>query len=323
MTIDDYPEHFQFRRSEWTRPFVGRVELTSLPRPSKETLVNFYLEIPPSSLLEDDEDWTIRLDYRRSRVSLLSDSVFVWPRPHRRGDTYSGSLRFKPKSSGVWGITIYKDNEMMPKSYKVTLGLNLTWCLDEVGQLLYLGNAQFKNVNLDPPRVHFFEGDTIRLGYDYDAPNYLFNPEILITPLPSFDDTFSLFFKLIAATELPSGVDLRISSWGVSLVDFPSRLNAPQFNGDTLDILIRAYPLAVSTGHRIHLQFWKDYGNRQPGNIQDVFCLFQFDEKGELMFVNNESMNVNVKYVPKGFPSKVPKVAEDMIIHKDGTVERR
>lgn len=322
-TIDDYPASFYHLKQNWSRPFIGTIEFIRLPAPSKETTVNFVLKVPQDSPWQDEYPWTIRLDYRKWQTTVISDTIFIWPGPHRASDIFNGSITFVPRVSGLCGITIYRDIESaLLTRYDIIPGLTFSWCLNEVGELLYLGNAQFKNVNLNPLRIHYFEVDSIYLSGE-ELPNDLYNQEILIKPIPIIGDTFSVKYNLIATTDLPFGVDLLINSRGLRLIDFPRELSKPHYTGDTLQIEIVATPFGISTGHKIHLQFWKEYGIKSAEDMQDIFCQFQFDERGELLFIHNQPFSVAGKYIPKSRPDRVRKVEEIVIIHKSGIIERR
>ena len=323
--IDDYDANFKYINKRWIRPFIGTIEFQNEPAPMKQTTVHFQLEIPEESPWQDEKDWVLRLDYTKGKVQILTDTIFYWSGPHREGDRYSGSITFIPKASGHYGITIYLDPEskLLPL-YSLTPGMKFSWCLDENGGLQFLGNPQFKNVECYPLTTHFFEGDSVILA-GVQQSRFLFDYEVLLTPIPTLEDTLHLVYKLTANTDLTTGVDLRIDAYNLKIVSFPDDLSAPLFTGQSLEVVIKAVPVKTPTGHSIVLQFWKEYGNKslRATDRQTIMCQFQFDDNGRLRFVYNQPFKVPDRYIPKNLPSqKVPKKEIIIIYSKEHRIEK-
>lgn len=324
--IEDYVPKFTYQKREWYRPFIGTVNISSLPSPLKETKVDFHLFIPETITWIDQSDWIIKLNYSPGKVKLLTDSIFTWYGPHEMGGVFNGTFTFVPMASGFNEFTIYQERSIEKLSIRSKLvpGLKIGWCLDENGDLQFLGNPQFKNIDCYPLKTHYFANDTVYVSGEQQS-NDLFDYEIRIYPIPRIDDITTLHFKMMANTDLPDGVDLRIDAYNGQLVSFPENLGASVYKGETVEFQIQYIPMAVASGQKVILQFSRDFGNKtlRAKDRQQIACIFQFNDSGRLRFVNNQAFRVPERYIPTSLPVKtVPKLDVVIIHSKEHRIER-
>ena len=321
--IDDFPETFRHIKQTWTRPFTGEFEFQEFPAPLKPTTVHFNLRIPIQSNWQDKVDWVIRLLFLKENVSVLSDTLFLWNGPHNPGDVFSGLITFAPRASGFYTITIYREaHENQLLIYRATEGLTFGWCLDESGELKYLGNPQFKTIDCSFVRTNFFVGDSILL--QGSAPTrHLFDYQIIIPQRPTLSDTFLITYKLIAKTDLPKGFDLLVDARNVKLISLPKELGNPITEGDELTLQVKAIPLPKQMGQSISLKLFRDYGNKQLNSMsrQTINCSMHFGNQGELVFIDDKRINVPKQYLETSSISDTTRHHEIVVIYKDGSVK--
>ncbi|MCH9025303.1 MAG: hypothetical protein IH931_08210, partial [candidate division Zixibacteria bacterium] len=188
---------------------------------------------------------------------------------------------------------------------------------------LYLGNPESKTITCEFVRTHFFKGDTLVVSGGSGS-HYLFDYQILVSPIPRIGDTSQFIYKLVAKKDFSNGIDLRLNSRHMKLVSLPDNLGTPLFVGDTLNVTVKAMPLQIQKGQGLSLQFWVEYGNKSLGGKgrQRIGCLLHFDKKGILQFINDETLSLIDKYVDANLPSRLPGGSELVILYKNGKIER-
>jgi hypothetical protein len=293
------------RRQGGPRPFVGRLEFENLPEPLKPTRVNFTLEVPDNDCRFQDRDWGLRLHYLDNAARVTSDTVFEWPGPHFPGDIYTGYIEFAPLMSGQWGMALYVsrieglEGVQMPTG----TGLEFEWCLDEDGQLQYLGNVVGLTERCYPLRTFFFGNDSVWITqYPEERGSEAFEYEILISPIPGIGDTMTIRYFFTANLDIPDGCGLQIFAASVDVVSDPERLDYAIQEGQMIEYTLAIRPKAVRNEHTITLSILYDTpdGHRHG---QTVSCRFVFNEDGSLRYVNNSGFDPARKDIyPESFP---------------------
>lgn len=266
----------------------------------------------------------IGIHYRQGKVRILGDSIFTWTGSHKPGDRFSGTLQFEPLASGYHTISVYAKTKPTMTLYQwVRTGLTFGWCLNENGELLYLGNSDATSIAFDYVYTHFFKGDTIVVSGGAES-HYLFDYQILVSPIPRIGDTSQFIYKLVAKKDFPNGIDLRLRSRHMKLVSLPDNLGTPLFVGDTLNVTVKAMPLQIQKGQGLSLQFWVEYGNKELGGKgrQWIGCTMHFNTEGNLQFINDETLLLKDKYVDANLPPRLPGGCELVILYKNGRIER-
>ncbi|MCH7689470.1 MAG: hypothetical protein IIA17_00305 [candidate division Zixibacteria bacterium] len=323
-TIDGYSQSFRRGNQPWIRQFVGSFSFQDLPEQLTPVTVDFELVVPDTFTWGNNEDWILGVHYRQGKVQLLGDSIFTWTGSHKPGDRFWGTLQFEPLASGFYTITLYaKPKQTLTLMAAITPGLTFGWCLNESGELIYLGNPESKTITCDYVYTHFFKGDTVFISGGADS-RYLFDYQILVSPIPRIGDTSQFIYKLVAKKDFPNGIDLRLNSRHMKLVSLPDNLGTPLFVGDTLNVTVKAMPLQIQKGQGLSLQFWVEYGNKELGGKgrQWIGCTMHFNTEGNLQFINDETLLLKDKYVDANLPPRLPGGSELVILYKNGRIER-
>ena len=77
-----------------TKRFTGSFTFEKSPEPLTPVRVNFTLNVTDENQPYSQDDWLIKPGFPHHAASLISDTMSVWPGPHKSGDSYSGSIEF-------------------------------------------------------------------------------------------------------------------------------------------------------------------------------------------------------------------------------------
>lgn len=305
--IGDYPLEWGRSLRGGLRPFVGSFKFINLPEPLKPVKVNFTLEATGKGLRPEhyNEDWTIRLLHLDNYTRLLSDTLFYWPGPHNPGDKFSDYIEFIPLQSGQNGMTLYLFGFGQMQGVGASeSGLTFQFCLDEDGQLEYLGPGVTSSKWHFPICTFFFGPDSVRIvQHPEERDNYAFEYKIVIKPLPQIGDTTMIYYYLTANNDMPDGCEMEVYGLSMEYISTPEPLDFPISRGQKTDFILKAVPKAVRNNHGVTLSF----NYYTPPDIhrhgQTIPCRFVFNSGSTLKYINNIGFN----YAPENiYPDNLP-----------------
>ncbi|PKK84619.1 MAG: hypothetical protein CVT49_02020 [candidate division Zixibacteria bacterium HGW-Zixibacteria-1] len=281
--------------------FVGTFAFNSLPQPLKKTLVNFELE----AIRDDATDWQIRLLNHNNVARMLSDTLFNWPGPHKRGDKYSGYIEFIPLMSDKWTMVLTNNctGKVPIPEMMIYHGISFQWCLNEDGELLYLDQIDScpwcsiaKAVFITPDTLHIMQ-------FTYLRGSELCDYDIFVTPIPHIDDTSTIIYVLHANSLVTPYYDIAIGTSSADISYEPCNINYVMYPGDSLIIPIKFIPRLAQQICSINLDFNDRSSNSdRKYEHQSIICGFIFDNDGNLRYCGGS----NFGHVPEDKYPKLP-----------------
>ncbi len=313
--IDNYRHQVDHLYGDLTRPFVGSFDFVTLPEPLQPTRVNFTFEVLRKHVPEGD--WTMKVYYQPKVMRLMSESTFVWPGPHPVGAIYSGTIEFMPLTSGLHGFSVALKGQEACK-------LSVHWCLDQDGQLTYLGKP---NARTDCNRTTctFFTDDSVNIVQRVRDPHpgELFSYSITVQPPFVIGDTSTVRYRLTAVEDILDGVDIELTARGIRIVSGPDRIPYPLYRGKVVEVVLRTVPLAISGSHGITLGLTEPSETLHGRRAQGIWCNAVFHDSGELRFVADEVLDfIDKALLPTAFRPSESGDNEKIRVSKDGTVKR-
>jgi hypothetical protein len=305
--IDDFEPVIKRSIMGGPRPFIGVFEFISLPEPLKPARVEFTLEVTDSIapyLPKKGGDWLIKLHYLDYVARATGDTLFYWAGPHQPGDKFSDYIEFVPLQSGKWGMNLYLFKIDNSHGFRVEDGIGFDWCLDENGELLYLGKNLGVSDLYNPIKTFYFENDSVIINQDPHSRHHKpFGYKIVVEPIPRIGDTTVINYYLKANEDIPDGCEVDICARAMDYISTPERLNRMISKGENIHYTLKVVPKAVRNGHSVTLSL--TYISSQDNFIhsQTVPCCFLFDHDGLLRYVNNTGFDFVSREV---FPSNLP-----------------
>ena len=282
--------------------FVGTFEFESLPQPLKNTRVNFRLEaIRDEPDNGEPNDWQIRLLYQNNAARVVSDTLFIWPGPHKHGDSYSGYIEFIPLMSDKWTMVLINNcaGKVPAPEMMIYHGISFQWCLNEDGELQYLDQidscpwcSAAKAVFITPDTLHFMQ-------FPYEKGSFLCDYDIYVTPIPHINDTSTIIFSLHANSNITPQYDIAIGTYSV---DISYESNNVDFNispGDNLVVSVNFIPRLAGRICSINLVFNdRSLNSKDKYQRQSIACGFIFDDDGKLRYCGGSGfgLSANDKY---------------------------
>ncbi len=313
--IDNYSHQVDHLYGDLTRPFVGSFDFVTLPEPLQPTRVNFTFEVLHEHV--PDGDWTMKVYYQPKVMRLMSESTFVWPGPHPVGAIYSGTMEFIPLASGLHGFSVALKGQEGGRLF-------VTWCLDQDGQLTYLGQP---NSRIDCSRTTctFFNEDSVHIMQQVRDPHpgELFSYSITVQPPFVIGDTSTVRYRLTAVEDILNEIDIRLNALSMQLVSEPNGIPCPLHQGDEVEVVFRVVPLAVRDRQGVVLQLRLPSETISERRNQPIPCYGVFYDSGELRFIADETLNfIDTVLLPTAFRPSGPGDFETIQVFKDGTIKR-
>jgi hypothetical protein len=255
--------------------------------------VDYEVEVAWDDRWPVEEDWNLKVRFYRGRIRLLSDSIIVWPGPHKLGDVLRGTLEFVPMASGILSINIHRQpgNWRTRSSNYIAAGLTFSFGLDQDGSALYVGPQASRAMHFSVPEVFFFEGDTLWMpGVPDSGP--LFRDEAFVTPPFGSGDTSTIRVKLTALKPIRSVLDIRLETVGLKLVKLPDPLDDPVESGDVIELEMVAIPLVGADWIGLRLKFspGSEEIENTSDNRQTVDYGFTLSEDGDLEYARSRRL---------------------------------
>jgi len=317
--VFDTTKYYFPKPGKWD--FVGTFEFESLPQPLKNTRVNFELVA-----IRDDPDqvtggdWQIRLLHQENVAKVVSDTLFTWPGPHKRGDRFTGVIEFIPLMSGNWTMILVNNctGRVPAPEIMIYRGISFQWCLDEDGELHSLDQFGIQSACTGAKTV-FLTSDTLHfMQFPHNHGAFLCDYEIFITPIPHIDDTSTIIFNLKANARVTPLFDVAIGTNSTDILYEVKNFDFSMPSGDSLIFPVRFVPRLVGQICSINLVF----NDRSPNSDrkyqrQSISCGFIFGNDGRLRYCGAE----NFGSVPEEKYPKVPyRRDHPLYVPKDTTV---
>ncbi len=289
-----------------TRRFTGVFNFENIPKPLERARVSFTLNVVDENLPYLQDDWLIKVDYTDNSISLISDSLFLWPGPHKAGDNYSGSIEFIPLMSGPWQITLYLVQFIQRGiGTNSKSGISFQWCFDPDGNLEYLGKPINLSDCLDKGLVFFFDKDSLFFPQYFGPYKHgLFTCEVTIKPIPKIGDTSIAYYKLTALKDIPGGCDMSIEGTGMEFTKIPLKIDYPIFKGQSIELQVGFTPKPVRARHHLKLALSSGESKEERrDNLQHIHYTFIFHNDGSLRYAG-ASVGLDLisdDYLPKNF----------------------
>lgn len=251
------------------RAFVGSFDFEQLPEPLKPTKVHFTLTATRDSIPRlPNQDWVLKLHFTDA-VQVLSDSVFIWPQPHRIGDEFTNTIEFVPLTSNYNEMTVYlamgEGTFTLPRIWDQ--GISFAWCFDDDGTLQYLDNRSSKGF-CESETMVFFDKDSIIIPQLNELAWYeLFKYSITVKPIPRIGDTATAHFRMIPVREIPSKYKLELRARCFEVVSYPEETELNFIEGEELDLAIKFIPKSVRKGHNFGICFRYEHSQVMPFDL--------------------------------------------------------
>lgn len=312
-------ENDKRRYLEGPRRYIGSFDIETPPAPLSISKVNFSFEVTD---LKDHygpdpfggDDWLLKVEYADHAVSIIGDTTFLWPGPHRAGDRFNRHIEFMPLRSGIGGISIaLAGNGRDPDSGPIGSGMGFRWCLSPDGELRYLGKGEDMPQDCDDFTTLFFKNDSVLIGEAFEMrKSYAFEYRMLLTPLPKIGDTTTLHYYLRANEDIPGGCDIKLDAYCVEVVSLPKRMNNSITTGQVIEDSLKFISNPVRDRHGITIDFQFEPVSQDRFSSQAIGACFIFDEIGNLKYINDQDFSLySEKFLPSNFP---PKKADDLNI---------
>lgn len=291
--VEDTSTHYGYSVRGGERPFTSKIEFLSLPAPLKETRLRFTLEVINDDLPYMDKDWMIKIGHNFKITEVSGDEEFAWPGPHKSGNKLVEEISFIPLVSGPGSINIflYKANNE-PSYGGLESGSTVSWCLNEDGELLFLGSPKLSEFQCSNVMVNYFDTAPIIFQYDGNPKGRdLFSCMLNINPLPKINDTIVLNYKLVALKTMPDGCDLKLNAFCMDIVSFPPWNETNILKGQEFDLSFILKPNAVADKHTVVLRIIENYNtmNRME-YTQNIPCHFLYESNGDLKYISQFSL---------------------------------
>ena len=324
--------HFEYDPSNGNDNYSGRKYLAgtfdfeNIPLPLQKARVKFTLRIIGPDVPEPNNDWSIGLHYSKRLAKVLSDTLFNWPGPHKKGDSLTGYLDFIPLLSGKHYIVFCLIREVIIKYNRsctewktecdVMGGVYFYWCINKDGILEDLG-IRGDGVCRDPEtRVVFFDKDFVNMyHFFYPGPGKILEYDAAIRPIPQIGDTSYLYFDITALEDIFSWGGFYIKATNIEILNISDTINIPLLKGEHFKIKIGFIPLEAKKGQEIII-------TSSRGVHFD--CNFVFNDDRTLRYVCTDGFNnfPDDKF-PQNFPSldywvikEIPIIGDSLIIKK-------
>jgi hypothetical protein len=191
----------------------------------------------------------------------------------------------------------------MPEYGAVQSGIQFSYCFDEDGELLYLDRPSPLRA-FCPVLLSFFGGGDSLCLYGGTNLSDIFWTEVTIKPSLSIGDTSLVQLRMTAARDMPSGVDLRLSTAGLKLLSVPESIGQSVVAGDVITRKLLVVPEAMNGVHFMSLQF----DACQESELDLAACeqtsvfRFLFEASGPLKYAGGRSFGVSTDAIaPKTF----------------------
>jgi hypothetical protein len=290
LEIGNFEREIHDGLSPTTRPFIGTFRFRDVPRPLQPTVVDYEFEVAWDERWPVEEDWDLKVRFYRGRIRLLSDSIIVWPGPHKLGDVLRGTLEFVPMASGILSINIHQqpENWRTRSINYIAAGLTFSFGLDQDGSVLYVGPQASSEKHYSVPEVFFFEGDTLWMPGVPD-PGPLFRDEVFVTPPFGSGDTSTIRVKLTALKPIRSEMDIHLETVGLKLIRLPEPLDNPIGEGDVIELELTVILLRGPDKLGLHMQFMPSSKGRDntSDNRQSVYYKFILNENGGVRYAQS------------------------------------
>ena len=143
-------------------PFVARFRFEKEPSPLDTVLVHYSLTIVQEHPRAVDIAWQLRVGHQSRSVQLIGDSIITWDAPHWIGDTYEGTLKLIPLRSGFTAIYIYRQyTKPIVDAILMANGVSFEWCMDQDGNVTFVGSSEGIPVDCNVMHVVFFDGNEV------------------------------------------------------------------------------------------------------------------------------------------------------------------
>lgn len=279
-------------------PFVARFRLEKEPAPLDTVLVHYSLTIVKEHPLGLDTTWQMKIEYQSRSVELIGDSLFVWEAPHKIGDTYEGTLKLIPLRSGFQAIYIYRHyTKPVAEAILRANGVSFEWCLDQDGNVTFVGSSEGRPVDCNVMRVVYFDEDGLAFRSG-DRRLHMFGYTGSIQSLPAIGDTAELIVQLTVNRDLPDGYDLDIIGDCTKIVSGPKNTGEAIFKGDTVEIAITFVALPLRGPHKVILHF---ESLTNPIKTMMIPIAFAFGEDGVMRYALENHISVPIELLPKGY----------------------
>ena len=315
--INDYEYERSYSGIGGKLPFRGTFEFETLPVPLQEVHVNFTLSVNDTSDYLPKDDWLVKLTYSPKRMRVISDSVFVWSGLCNYGDQYLGSFSFIPLITGDIGFSFHLDGT------DLLLALSVEMVFDLDGNLIALGKPNEIPSFNDIPYCTFFNQDSISILKESNPGTHdLANYSYVIKPPFRIGDTSTIFYQLIAVQNAYEGMNMILRSELMDIVSWPSRIEEPVHEGDTIILEVKVVPLPFRNVHTMILQVDDGNPDKRQVNSSIIPCFTIYHNSGELRLVSDISSlkeKENVLPLPTAYPLGKTGLYEEIIIPKEET----
>ncbi|MEW6050683.1 MAG: hypothetical protein AB1644_06430 [Candidatus Zixiibacteriota bacterium] len=304
---------FEARKTQWgdhplggNRPFYAKFEFREVPRSFDTAVADFELVVCQEDFLEQRKVWPIRVAYSPATTTLLSDSVIYWRGGHELGTTLTGTIRFIPLTSGIASIAFFWQpvDSILDNFIYLVNGVSFEWCLNDDGELEYLGCSEGKPVDCAGSGAYFFKNDQFRIrSTRVETERYPFDYEISNEGPLLVGDTGTVLFNLKVLHDLPKGVDIDLVGESCELLSSEANLRTALAKGDSVHLRVSFIPRPVRDDHGISvivqdLGVFQDSGYRH----QTIRFGFSFNDAGRLRYVGTGQWSAPASALPRSYP---------------------
>ena len=297
------------RHSYYTVTF----NIHDIPAPNKPVKVDYSIEVIKEckDRAFSNGDWVFKLYYYDKTAWVSGDTLFTWPGPHDLGQTYTGSFNFMPLVSGNWDITIYyqgHDGYLLPSNYLD--GISLQWCLDEDGEIYYLGQKRYDyKETCENAKVTYFSEDSVIFKlFPEQRGQGIYEYEIKITPIPKINDTCTIFFDLRPNKDVSEDCRMYLRTYGMTLPCPPDEFGPPFLNGQKALYSVKFVPMPFREEHRIDIFLSSNVEHADNNLTQTIGCSMIFDDNGNLKYFGRDLTGLPAEK----YSSKLPEAGHEI-----------